>query len=291
MRPDVRKYDNYRHFLKDHMVWMCGEDRKYSLRWIAQRAGFSSPSMLSMVVSGQRALPRERIAGLAEVLKLLPDEAEYLRLIFELEHCEDPKEKKRLETILLKDHKGGLFCDPEDDGYEVFSQWYLPAMRELVELKDFRADPFWIAGKLQITPIEARDGLTTLLRIGMVDVKDGKYRRSQPSIQPTTSMSKAKMDQFNKAMSERATTAIGLTKDHRYFNCLTVAVSQETFRRIPEILARLIAEVDMLAESDAKRDEVAQLNVQFFSLTERVTTPVSLPLTHTNTDKAQGATK
>ncbi len=269
MRPDIRKFEDYRLFLREYIQWMGSDNRKYSLRWVAERAGFSSPSMLSMVISGQRALPRDKVAGLTTALKLLSDEADCFRLVFEMQQTDDPKERSRLEKQMIQDHRGGLFQDPSEDGYEVFKKWYLPAIRELVALKHFRCDPFWIAGQLGITPFEARDGLALLLEAGLVRDDKGVFSRSVPSVQPRGPMPKGLIDEFNRQYASRGSEAISLPRDQRYFNALTIAVSKAAFAKIPEILSRLIAEVDMLAEADPNRDDVAVLNVQFYSLTAK----------------------
>ena len=114
---------------------------------------------------------------------------------------------------------------------------------------------------------EARDGLEVLMKTGLLSYEHGAYKRSVPSGQPRTPVSKVKMDEFNRQFAERAQGAISLPKEKRYFNALTIAVSKSTFDRIPEILSRLISEVDMLAESEPDRHDVAVLNVQFYSLT------------------------
>lgn len=284
MRPDIRHFEDYRIYLRVYLQWLGEQDKKFSLRWVAKRAEFASPSMLSMILSGQRILPREKISTLVAALKLLPDEEEYLRLIYELQHAEDPKEKSRLAKVLQQNHRGGFFQDPDEAGYEVFTKWYLPAMRELVAVKDFRNDPFWIASKLGITPFEARDGLRILVKTGLIAFEDGTYVRRVPSVQPSKPNSKVRIDEFNRQFAERALDAISLPSEKLYFNALTVAVSKSTFKKIPEILARLIAEVDMLAESESDRDDVAVLNVQFYSLTcnQTIKTAIENPLLANN---------
>ena len=266
MRPFVYDYQNYRAYLKDLIKWWGGQDRKYSLRWISKRLGFSSPAMLSMSLAGQRTLSAEKLSLLIEILKVLPDEGEYLRLIYDIDGCEDDRERERLETLKKTRYEGGLFQDLGPEAFEVYGKWFLPAIRELVAVANFKPDPFWIASQLGITPIEARDGLITLIRIGMVTINGKQYERSSPSLQPKSPP--ALVMDYTKTHIERSQKALSLERKHRYANSLTLAVSKATFARIPDILARLIAEVDMLAETDPERDDVAQLNVQFYSMTE-----------------------
>lgn len=155
MRPDIRGYQDFRLYLRAMIQWLGEQDRKYSLRWLAQRAGFSTPSMFSMILSGKRELSKDKISSLCMALKLLSDEESQFRLLVDLATCENKKDEDRIKNSLRQYH-GGLFQDPNEEGYEVFSKWYMPAIRELVAVQGFRGDPFWIAGKIGITPIEAK---------------------------------------------------------------------------------------------------------------------------------------
>jgi uncharacterized protein (TIGR02147 family) len=265
MRPFIFEYENYRDYLRDMMKWWSNQDDKYSLRWFSKRLGFSSPSMLSMSLSGLRTLQIEKLIVLTDALKLLADEVEYLRILYDLEQCNDERERERINTIKRNRFQGGAFKDLDPRAFELYAFWYLPAIRELVAFPDFKADPFWISGALGITPIEARDGFMTLMRIGQVVVDDGRYIRSTPSVQPQSPP--GLVLEYTKTHIRKSADLFALDRSNRYANTLTIAISKETFEKIPEILARVIAEVDSLAEKDMARTDVAQLNVQFYSMT------------------------
>jgi uncharacterized protein (TIGR02147 family) len=267
MRPDVRTYDQYRSFLSDYIAWMGQEDKRFSLRWIAQRAGFTSPSTLSMVINGKRALPRNKLTALADALKLLPDEIERFRLLFEMDLCDDQAQRTRIQDQLRRDQH---FEDISLDGYEIYEHWYLPIIREMVELQDFKADPFWIAGKIGITPMEARDALFKLIQIGMIKQQESKLERSTPSLQPKqiSDKAKARVQSYNRQLTQISQDAASWPTESRYFNSLTVSISKKTLDRIPELIRRLIIEIDQLAESDSTRDDVIQINVQMLNVTD-----------------------
>jgi uncharacterized protein (TIGR02147 family) len=265
MRPFVFDYENYREFLRDMIKWWSSEDEKYSLRWFSRRLGFSSPSMLSMSLSGQRTLPVEKLTPLTDALRLLADEAEYLRIMYEIEHCKDDRERERLQSVRRDRFEGGAFHDVDPQSYELYASWHLPAIREMVAFPDFKADPFWLSERLGITPIEARDGLLTLLRIGQVKVENGRYIRSSPSVQPQNPPDL--VIEYTKKHIKKSGAIFDIDRQDRYVNTLTVAVSKETFDKIPAILSRVIAEIDSLAEKDSARTDLAQVNVQFYSVT------------------------
>ena len=52
--PNIFDYMDYRLFLKDQLEYLQSRDRKFSQRWVAKRAGFKAPQLLSMIVQGHR---------------------------------------------------------------------------------------------------------------------------------------------------------------------------------------------------------------------------------------------
>jgi uncharacterized protein (TIGR02147 family) len=285
MRPYVFEFENYRDFLREMLKWWASQDEKYSLRWFSKRLGFSSPSMLSMALSGQRKLPLEKLTLLADALHLLTDEVDYLRIIYDIDHCGDERERERLMSIKRNHFQGGAFNDLSPDSAELYDHWYLPAIRELVALQDFKADPFWISTKLGISPIEARDGLITLMRIGLVVGVKGRYERAVPSIQPK--IPPASMMNYTKFHIRKSVDMLALSRNNRYANTLTVAVSQKTLAKIPEILSRVIAEIDSLAEQDNSRVDLIQVNVQFYSVSEFAKIERSKSMKSTRNDESK----
>lgn len=268
MRPDAFEYNNYRLYLRAYLAWMAETDRKYSLRWLAKKVGFASPSLLSMMMSGQRSIAKDKLLLVCEAFKLTQTETDYIRLIFDLENADSQNERARIANEICLKFKGGLFKNPEADEWEIYSAWYLPVIRELVALSTFRADPFWIATHVGISPIEAEAALTTLLRIGLVRTDGKTFSRSEPSFQPKSPPPTTQIENFTVSMHSEGLLAVKLPREARYLDTLTVACSKYTFTKIKEVLARVIVEVDMLAESDSEREELAQLNIQFFSLIE-----------------------
>jgi uncharacterized protein (TIGR02147 family) len=264
MRPYVYEYESHRDYLRDLLKWMSIQESKYSLRWLSKRIGFSSPSMLSMSLSGKRTLPLDKLVLAMAALKLLPDEIEYMRAIYEIETCDDPLEIKRLKDQKRIKFHDGLFLDLPPEASEVYSAWYLPALREMIILEGFKADPFWMASQLGISPVEARDGMMTLIRIGMVRANNGRYERSIPSIQPK--IPPQLITEYTKIHIDRSKNIFGIDRKSRYANTLTLAVSKSGKKQIRKILARLISEIDTLAETDDTREDLVQLNLQFYSL-------------------------
>lgn len=266
--PDIFNYLDYRSFLKDRISYLQNKNKKYSQRWIAQKAGLKSPQLISMILSGQRSLSATNAQLLSVALDLSEREEEYFLLIVDLAHLENSEKQMELVSKIKTHFKNGLFKEIPDEGLEYIRKWYYPAYRELVALKTFRDDPEKVAPSLGISAdqvIEARD---LLLQLGFLEFKDGKLQRTQPSLHAPDYVSPVVMAHYHLQMLEKSFNALSLPREHRYFDNLTIALPKKLLPEMQEMIRRWIRELDLLAESYPQKDEVYQLNLQFFSLTQ-----------------------
>ena len=98
------------------------------------------------------------------------------------------------------------------------STWYIPVVRELAGRSDFRADPAWIAARVQpaIKPAEARAALRTLLDIGLLEAgADGRVTQSTPLVSTGPEMHALLLAEFYRAMMARAAASIDLVTSER----------------------------------------------------------------------------
>jgi uncharacterized protein (TIGR02147 family) len=262
-RPKLHDYLDYRLFLKDHLSSLSRDDRKYSLRWLAKRAGFPSPSHLSMVLSGQRSLTKEKLHNICTALHLNNDDEAYLGILVELSECNDLENAERIQRKIQLEFREGLFKATTEEEAELFSHWTLPALMQAVALKDFKADPFWLANRIGISPKDAQEGFEKLIRIGLIKKENGKYTRTSPSIKGDK-FQKIRIADYYMQSALLAIQAITLPKEQRFFDGLTIALSRESYNQVKKILERTIREIDMLGEADPNKEDLIQINIQSF---------------------------
>ena len=155
-----------------------------------------------------------------------------------------------------------------DEGYEYIKKWHYPAARELAALKRFPMRPEAIARALDIDESDARDSLDELVRLGFLRRReDGGFERDDPSVHAADSGSPLVMMQYHLQALERAFQATQLRRELRHLECLTVALSSRDVPAVRDKIRQLAREIDMIGETSARRDDVYQLSVQFFSLT------------------------
>lgn len=268
--PDILAYLDYRLFLRDRLDYLHSVDKKFSGRWVAKRAGFKAPQLLPMIVAGQRNLTREKADDLAIALKLDARESEYFGVLIELAEAASHNVQAALLAKIQAKFKEGLFAAIPDEGIEIFRRWYIPAIREIILLKDAKPTPEWIAERLGIKQAEAAEGLDLLLTLGFLKRDGDLVTRAEPSVR--TSRQKvypSVLGQYHMQVLEKAFQSVLLGRDRRHFESLAFSIPKRLMPQLKESIQRFFREVDMLveAEPESEREEVCLMQVGLFPLT------------------------
>lgn len=264
--PSVLDYLDYRQFLRDRLTALQAKGARFSQRAIAKQAGFKSPQLLSMIVSGQRSLTAAMVPTLGRAIKLDERECKYFDLIVGLNQAESDEQRADILERIRVSFLNGIFKDIPDEGLEILRYWYLPALREIVAVKK-TAKVEWMADQLSLTREQVKHGLKLLLDKGYLRQDGDVYLRSEPSIHTPDKVYPMMIANYNLQILQQAFKAHGYARDKRYFESLTFAMPKSLMPELVEVIKRFFREVDVLVESHGAREEVCQLNVQLFPLT------------------------
>lgn len=228
-----------------------GRNAAYSMRAFARDLGMSQ-ALMSLILSGKRPLTLKQAARISVMLGLPQKESEAL-----------------VEAVVKK--PGKPFVNLELEAFKMIGQWYHVAILDLTTTKGFKSDPVWIADRLGIGVLEARDAIERLIKLELL-MRDRAGRISKPKEKvyfPTT-RSRAPIRAFHTQMITKAleqlTDARPEAFERREISAITMAIPASAVAkaraRIQAFQKELAAE---LTVGDC--DEVYQLNVQFFPLT------------------------
>jgi uncharacterized protein (TIGR02147 family) len=168
---------------------------------------------------------------------------------------------------------------------EYHACWYVPAIRELVGCDAFQEDARWIANAMlpPIKPSEAASALTLLLKLGLLE-RDaaGKLRQTSAIVSTGAEVRGVHIVRYHTEMIARAAQSLDrVPAAERDISALTLTVSERGLARLKQRIQEMRRELLSMAESEAERTRVVQLNVQLFPLsrsTERVSrTPKKAP--------------
>lgn len=270
---DVFTYLDHRKFLSDVFEELKGTRPNFSHRAFAKAAGFASSNYVMLVMQGKRNLSGEGIQKIAKALKLKKAEAEFFENLVRFNQAASDTEKNFYYGRIAGNRRYAAARPLEKGQFEYYSNWYVPAIREMVLLEDFQEDPAWIAARLKpaITPREAEGALKLLTGLGLLVRDDaGRLVQKDPHIASGDEVASLAMTNFQREMIARAAASIDATPaDLREVGSLTFAASKERLaeakRMIREFRSRLAG---FLAEGPGA-DAVYQFNFQLFDLCRR----------------------
>lgn len=183
--PRVQNFNDFRAFLKAFYDEAKQISKKFSHRYFALRAGFSSPNFLHLVINGKRNLTERYIQSFASAMKL------------------EPEEKRYFETMVLhnqakergiKDYYGILFTllqqgmPPIDEKeFVIISRWQNVIITELIALKKLPSSNAGIKSLLEdkVTTTDITLSLKKLSDAGIIEIDENGFKQGHiPCVSP-----------------------------------------------------------------------------------------------------------
>lgn len=264
-------FNDYRQFLAHFFDQQKLKNSSYSHRRFAMQAGLSSPSHFLMIMRGSRNLSLKTISKFNDGLKLNLKERKYFETLVQYNQTTDLPSKAKLfgELMTLRcQNKSSTSLDREK--FEFLSKWYCVAIYVLIDTYDFRADPKWLARRLggRISSAQATEALNLLEKLGLIEKDNLRGFRQTPgsltTADDTRSMAVYNYHESMVRLASEALRTLGL--EEREFNGVTVAIPKNKVEEIKAKIRAFRKEINQLAGTFEKPDEVYHLNLQFFPL-------------------------
>jgi len=267
---NILQYSDYRTYLHDFYKHKKRSQPGWSYSVWAKQLKLKSPSTLIMVVGGQRNPGNSLIKCFVEYFEFNQRNADYFE---DLVRLEKSKRDIRLSVLLMEklgQQRGGKFSYLDQKRFSTISNWYYYAIRELVNLKNFREDPHWISGKLKrgVSPKEARKAIKNLLELNLIQ-RNSKGRLVQANGYVTTSNDLADegLKRFHEQVLDKAHKSIrDIPTDIREVSGTTFALKLRDLPKAKQLIKKFRKDVCQMLEKESA-DAVYQLEVAFFPLT------------------------
>ena len=268
----VFTYLDYREYLRDVFVEQKELRRTFSHRAFARMAGFSSSNYVLLVMQDKRNLSSEGIQKVARGLKLKKREAEFFENLVRFNQAKSDAEKNFYYGRIAANRKYAESRPLEKEQYEYYSRWYVPAIRELVLLDDFREDPKWIAERISpaITPREAKEALDLLLEMNLITRgENGRIMQTHRHISGGDEVASLAMKNFQREMIELAAKSIERTPHKkREIGSLTFAISRERLAEAKKLMRDFRSKLAGFIAEGEKPEAIYQFNMQLFNLSK-----------------------
>lgn len=254
-------------FLRSLYLEKKAKNQAYSLRAFARDLHVSH-TLLSLVMSGKRPLSLKQAARMGVALGLSAEEHNAL-----IQQVVGPQTKGRSAKRTRKNKP--VFWNVEIEKFKTISEWHHLAILDLSMTKGFQENPNWIAKRLGIPSIQARDAVERLERMGLLVRKDEKLTKKENFYAFQNGSSKAALRLYLSGLLKKAdehlkskTTPDDSANRWMGGGTLTIKKSQIAAARakLQKIQDDFIREAAMNSGSDA--EEVFQFSIQFFPLTD-----------------------
>lgn len=266
----VLSYIDYRHFLRDFYDEKKQTTRFFSARYFAQKAGLSSASFLREVINGKKNLGNPTIEKFISALDLTGKEARFFKHLVLFNQAVNVDEKQDHYAVLLSLMNTVKEYQLTAMQLQVYNHWYIPVIRELVCILDFK-DDFSLLGKSvypAITSSEAKSAVQLLVKLQMIQkLENGMYEQCTRAIQAKSELDTMAVMNFTKAMTEKAAHALEtLPRDERNFSTVTCGMSRACYELIIAETNAFKDRIVTIVNNDANSstDQVYQLNFQLF---------------------------
>lgn len=202
---------------------------------------------LSSMLSGKRKITRKAAAKIGSRLGLSPEEM----------------------GKLSAENRSTPYFALQQDAFSAISEWHYDAILELSRISS-RLNPELVADALGIPALTARLSLEALVRLDLLELKNGRYRliheNSTNILDPDlTSAAQRKYQKSILKKSEEALEAVArVNRDH---TSMTMAIRRADVPKAKELLKKFRQEFTALMQAGGKPDEVYQLQLAFFPLT------------------------
>jgi uncharacterized protein (TIGR02147 family) len=248
----------FRLFMQAELGRRCDKNPQYSLRAFAKFLGIDHATV-SQFLRGKRSLTPRTILKLGTRLGL--DRAAIDGYVaHEVYWRHDSGDEVALDEIQQLAY----------DAANVIADWYHYAILELTRLHNFRPNSRWIARVLGITADEVNLAVSRLARLGLLEMAD-RDRWIDKSGNTTASLAEfnqAAVQRLAEQVRLRMIAAVGTVPAGAFeHSATTLALSTARLPLVLERIAWFRRELIALLQDDSTADDVYQLEINFFPVT------------------------
>lgn len=268
----VFDYFDYREFLRDWYADKKATTRSFSYRAFSQRAGFSSPNFLKLVMDGDRNLTARSIVKFMKGLRLNKQEQAYFQHLVDFTQAETHAERDASYQKLLKSRKLSQLKPLHREQYEYYADWYHPVIRELVMAPGFDGTPEWLAARLvpAISPAQAARSLSLLETLGMIEqTACGSWKQVSTIVTTGPEVRSVMLMNYHRLLLELSKDSLDrVAAKDRDVSALTLGIAAEKLPVLKKKIQQFRKDILEFVADDVAPEVVVQLNMQLLPVSE-----------------------
>lgn len=272
--PLAWEYTDYRAWLTDTFKARKAIHSWYSYGVLAQRSGFQARDFLMRVMRGERRLSPEGAARLAVALDLPRREQAYFLALVDYNQAKTDADREiawgKVQHALARSRNASAPRILTDIHREILSDWHHLAIRSLIEMAPDPGDWSALGRRLRPARSEAvvRKSVKLLQTGGLLERRDdGLWHATEKAIATPPEVGNPAIRRFHRDCLQLAGDALeNVPSDQRNVTGVTLGISRRAYRLVCDRLTELREELSRLADTDDQADQVYQLTLALFPL-------------------------
>lgn len=266
----VFDYTNFRDYLRDYYTYYSNHTSYFSYRYFSNKAGFKSHNVLKQAINGERNIGKKSIHKFSLALSLNENESNYFETLVNFNQSTNDNEKQDYFKELTRYREGAKTRNLTELQFRFFTEWYHPAVRELITCGCKSAEDIAIKIAPPVGRRKVQDSLDLMCELELIEIdENGKYTQTDKTISTTPELKSLTVRKHNQAMIELAKRSIvDHPRESREVSGMTLGISREQFNSLKIKIQKFKEELLQDVITDSSPSElVYQLNFQLFPLT------------------------
>jgi uncharacterized protein (TIGR02147 family) len=274
MKPNVYRFQSLTECLQA-LVGHTLEERKCSLRSLSEKLKWSA-GYLPLLLAGKRGITEKKLLSLFKVMPFLDrTERAYVQKLRTLRKTSDFQKKRSVYRSATRSTRMQREAPENFRMFRYLGDWVNPVVREAVSVKGFQHSEDWLRESLlyKVPRDHLRRSLEFLEEQKFIEAaRGGQWRfagKEQPACDPA--VHKLALGQYHREMLLRAAESIDVVeRDERQIAALTVAVSDEDFKKVAAVFEAALKQVQEIQSKSKSRDRVYHFATAAFPLTRKI---------------------
>lgn len=271
MKPDLFAYLDYRIYLKDAFTDRQVREPKFSYRAFGKLAGYPSPNLLQLLISGRRDLASAHLPGTVRALEMNKQEADFFGHLVGFNQAETFEEKNFHYQRMIRSRRYMSVKPVEKGQFEYFDQWYHPVVRELLVHPGFDGSMAWIASRVSpsITVPQAEKSVELLESLGLIrrDSATARWVHADAVISTPSEVASLAVANYHRSILRLAADSIeAFGPERRDLRGVTLGIPRSAFPALKKRMEDFWRDLVALGEGQGQIDEVVQVSLQMFPL-------------------------
>jgi len=226
----------------------------FSMRAFSKKIGISSGA-LSEILQNKRRVTKQTAKKILSNLFFSPHEIESF---FETtKNTSDSQEKSARE-----------YRDLSIDQYAVLSNWQYFAFLNLIELPSLDHSISHLAKRLDLTPKKIREIIERLLKLEMIEEKEGRFIRTSVRYKTTEDITNSAIKKYHNETLELGQTALReVPVELRDFSSILLKINVKNIKKVKDLIRHFQDELSELVENDFP-EEIYHMNVHLYPVTK-----------------------